>query len=171
MSESPATKSYRALFFDELEEYHDYIAKLTELVSADPLNASAYNNRGVAYYEIGESANAIEDFERAAKTNKNDPIPSVNLAELLSNKGDAKAILHYDEALARDPTSKSLILSRAYGLQKLGEHPSAIDGFTDAINLDPEFAQTYIARAKSHGAVGNTNKAEADRATARALGK
>ena len=59
MSESPATKSYRALFFDELEEYHDYIAKLTELVSADPLNASAYNNRGVAYYEIGESANAI----------------------------------------------------------------------------------------------------------------
>lgn len=168
-SQSHEMQSYRALFFDEPEEYQDYIAMLTNVVSADPLNASAYNNRGVAYGEIGETENAIADFERAARANPQDPVPCVNLAELFTRQGDARAILHFDKALSRDPTSKALIVSRALGLQQLGEHSLAIAGFTDAINLNPEFRQTYLSRAKSHNILGNKDQADADFATAKSI--
>ena len=40
--------------YDELEEYHDVIARLTEYIKQGNASTHVYNNRGVAHFEICE---------------------------------------------------------------------------------------------------------------------
>jgi hypothetical protein len=47
-------KCYRRLVFDEEDEYLDYIQQLDSLLVVSPGSCHLLNNRGVAFYEIGE---------------------------------------------------------------------------------------------------------------------
>src|SRR5687768_7217306 len=61
--ETLATKPYRGLLYDELEEYEEVIAYLTAEIKQNPNNYIVYNNRGVAFAEIGRIDQALADFK------------------------------------------------------------------------------------------------------------
>ena len=58
------SKCYRALIFDEEEEYLDFIEQITKLLKKT-CNGALYHNRGVAYKELGKNDLAKDDFEKA----------------------------------------------------------------------------------------------------------
>jgi len=90
MSENYFNKYYGAFFYDELEEYQTAIEELTEYVEINKQNPFAYNNRGVALWEIGKREDAIKDFERAIELSSNDSQPYLNLGHLFEAEGNIK---------------------------------------------------------------------------------
>src|SRR5712691_10117299 len=74
------TQSYRALIYDEIEDYEQTIAGLSAQLQANPTNSHAFNNRAVAHWEIGRIAEALEDFRAAAAVDPTNAVPHVNRA-------------------------------------------------------------------------------------------
>src|SRR3954462_13990809 len=83
-------QSYRALMLDELEDYEQVIEGLSRFLGSHSTNSSAFNNRGVAYREVGRIEDALKDFDRAALANPVDPIPFVNKGDILKRLNEYK---------------------------------------------------------------------------------
>ena len=65
------------------EGYWKAITDCTEAIELDPQDADAYNNRGSAYYNLGEHQKAIDDFYQAGilylqENNRDDAIVCIN---------------------------------------------------------------------------------------------
>ena len=70
------------------QEHENAIKHYTESIKYKPDNTTTYNNRGVAYYHIGDYNRAIEDYDKAIEIQP-------DLAELYYNRGEA--LLHLNE--------------------------------------------------------------------------
>jgi tetratricopeptide (TPR) repeat protein len=118
-------KCYRRLVFDEEDEYLDYIQQLDSLLVASPSSCHLLNNRGVAFYEIGEHDRAATDLQAAcvsATTNT----PFLNLAEIEAARGSHQlAIQLASKAIEIDPTDYSAYATRAGIYQEAGLHAEA----------------------------------------------
>ena len=167
-------KSYRLLFYDELEEYESAIQILTEYLMANPTDGTAYNNRGLAYSEIGEGEKALLDFAKAMELSPDDAIPYVNRGNLLQRAQPvgmlADAVEDYSRAISIDPNNATFHRCRAHACLKIGRLQEAIGSFSEAIRLEPEFGQTYLDRAEAYESLGQKKKAQQDLRRASELG-
>ena len=68
-------RSHTLFLFDELEEYESAIEQLTSYLKKKPHSGIAYNNRGLAFSEIGKGDEALLDFAKAIESSPTDPIP------------------------------------------------------------------------------------------------
>jgi len=176
--ESKFTKSYRALLFDELEEYLEYIDSLTSYIreqADNPVDAGsntrhALNNRAVACWEIGKIDLAISDLTAAVTGNTSDYVPLHNLGDIyLKNNEYAKAIELYSRAIEIDPGEVSSFRLRAYACMEAGKWYDAIQDFDQAILLDPGWKQTWLDRARAKEKIGDLDGAAKDRQSASEL--
>ena len=71
-------ESYTALIYDEEEEYNELIKGLTNALRKIG-STHGYNNRGVAYSEMGMNDLALADFKRAIELDESNEIPTRNL--------------------------------------------------------------------------------------------
>ena len=155
-------QSYRALMFDELEDYEEAIQDLSRFIDSHPTNSAAFNNRGVARWEIGQIENALGDFENAVLVNPNDPIPHVNKGDVLKRLNEyQKAIESYTQAIEIEGNI-SFYICRAYTYVEMDLPQKAIEDFDVALGLDPKHKQTYIARGKAYEAIGDKTRATQD---------
>jgi tetratricopeptide (TPR) repeat protein len=77
------------------------------LLSTDPVNAAALNNRANLYWLAGNAAKARELYDRAAKADLKDAGVRINLARAAVKTGDAAAAKEaLKEALSLDPSLK-----------------------------------------------------------------
>ncbi|MFO0882751.1 MAG: tetratricopeptide repeat protein [Pirellulales bacterium] len=117
------SKYCRWLIFDEEEEYLDYIDQLSEQLARNSSDTFARNNRGVAYAELGQFANAVTDFVSACET-ATDNTPFLNLAEVIAERGDLKqAIALATRAIDITPQDSAAYAVRA-GLYAKDNQPS-----------------------------------------------
>jgi tetratricopeptide (TPR) repeat protein len=163
-------KPYRALFYDDLKEYERVIEELTDHLKGNPNNGIAYNNRGVAYWEIGDFERALLDLDMAIQNATGGHIPFLNRGQLSEKLGDIeKAIEDYSRAIAvaHDATAYRC---RALAYVKVKALSNAIDDFSQAILLEPNFRETYLNRAKAYEAIGDLENAQRDLQLAQAAG-
>jgi phosphinothricin acetyltransferase len=165
------SKSWRVLLFDELEEYQSVIAALNEHLAAHADDGVAYNNRGLAHSEMGQSEDAFRDFAEAIRHAPNDSIPYMNRGDLyLRHKPQPKfqeAIADFDKAIALKADDASFHRRRAHACLAAERLEDALTSFDKAIALDPEFGQTYVERAQLYERLGNTSQARRDLHSAR----
>jgi tetratricopeptide (TPR) repeat protein len=122
-----AVEAYSALILDELDEYGDVIADLTEVLRADPANANAYNNRGLAYAEIGMARHANDDYGRAIALDSGNSIILKNRAALRTEAGDADgAIADLSTAIKLDPLDLHAYLRRAEAYRLRGRDAESV---------------------------------------------
>ena len=74
-------QSFRILFFDEMWEYEITISELNEKLKTEK-NSNAYNNLGVAHFEIGQLEKGFENLNLEIEFNKRNSIAYLNRAEL-----------------------------------------------------------------------------------------
>ena len=106
-------KCFRALIFDEEEEYESAIEELTSLIESSSQLVIAHNNRGVAYQEIGRIAEAESDFRKACDiSSRGNATPLLNLAGILKRKGDLQEALKFAEAaiVAKDTNDSAKVV-------------------------------------------------------------
>ncbi|MGZ4788884.1 MAG: GNAT family N-acetyltransferase [Terriglobales bacterium] len=161
------------LLFDEMEEYQSVIATLNEHLRTHPDDAVAYNNRGLAHSEVGDADDAFGDFAEAIKHAPNDPIPLMNRGDLyLRQKPQPKfheAIADFDKAIELKGDDPTFHRRRAHACLAADRLEDAVKSFDRAIELDPEFQQTYVERAELYARLGDSARADRDRRSVREL--
>lgn len=163
---------FGALMYDEEEDYEDAIRSLTDHLTSNSSNAAAYNNRAVAYWEIGRTENALADFAEAIRLAPNDSVPAKNRGMMLHKMGDiAAALLSFDVAVRIAPDDPYHRRARAHARLEEGQLQGAAEDFTHAIESQPEFAQQYLDRAGVYERLNQAALAEQDKATAARLAR
>jgi tetratricopeptide (TPR) repeat protein len=142
------TTARRILFLDSPEEYLEIIKSLTDTLLRDPDQGFALNNRGLAFFGLGRADEALEDLRKAAAILTQSGVPSVIIGDLLLRLGRIEeALVHYGDAIQREPDRAPFRRSRAHALHKLGRMNDAIVDYDAAIRLDPKFKKTRDLRA------------------------
>ena len=135
-------KSFRILFFDEMWEYEKTISELNEKLKTEK-NSNAYNNLGVAHFEIGQLEKGIENLNLAIEFDNLNSIAYSNRAELNKkwNKNQ-DAENDYGKAIELNPKDATFWRCRAYLRKENGELEKALSDFKQAKKLEPKFQPT-----------------------------
>jgi len=135
-------QSYRALFFDEIEEYEEFIDAITNSLKKQT-NSHTYNNLGLAYIEIGNFENGLDNLNFAIELNPKNATAFLNRAEL--NNGinqHEKAKIDFGKAIELKPKEVTFWRTRAHFRKEIGELDKALSDLQQAIKLEPNFQGT-----------------------------
>lgn len=135
-------QSFRILFFDEMWEYEQTISELNEKLKIDK-NSNAFNNLGVAHFEIGQFKQALENLDLAIQLNEKNGIAYANRAEL-NKKWERLSDSERDYGKAIELNSKDAIFwrCRAYLRKENGDLENALSDFKQAKKIEPKFQPT-----------------------------
>ncbi|MGH6835049.1 MAG: tetratricopeptide repeat protein, partial [Methylocella sp.] len=129
----------------------------------DPKLATAYYNRGLAYYDRGDHDRAIADYDAAIRLDPKHVDAYNNRGNAYQAKGDHdRAIADYDAAIGLDPEDVDAFYNRGNAYQAKGDHDRAIADYDESIRLDPEFVRAYRRRGIGHLYSGSLAKAQGD---------
>ncbi len=151
--------------------FQDAVELYSRATVKAPSRSSLYLGRAMAHEMLKRPKKAVEDYERALKLDSDNYRAMEGLAGILEREGKdiGRAIILYDQALARDPRSVwkenltvwiRMLQSRLRGsdsspiaLWKQGNRKAqegkaseALALYTKAIALDPLFYQAYYRR-------------------------
>ncbi len=127
-----------AMSYQRLGRQAEAIPYFQKAVTADPRDASALNNLGLALTETGKAKAAVPYFERALAGNPRDPVFHEDLGVAYIQMSDfGSAIAQFEEARALDGANPQLHydLGLAYKLKDRMEE--AIGELKEAARLDP----------------------------------
>lgn len=128
-----------------------------------PSESVAYYDRGLAYRNHGEVAQAISDYNAAIRLNSNyaDAYDDRALAFVRRRDYDL-ALADLDRAVALDPKNARHVSNRAEVYYRRGDIDKAIVGNAQAISIDPNYAGAYEFRGDMAFARGDYDSAIAD---------
>ena len=134
---------------DSLTLFSDVIEKEVAAHGRDnPHLSLAYNNRGVARKNRGDTQAALADFNEAIRINPRDPRGFDNRATYYFNRRDFDhALPDYDRAIALDPEDAVGYSNRGGLLASTGRYDRALADFDRALRLRPDFLDAIRGRA------------------------
>lgn len=111
---------------------------------SDKKKAIEFYNKGQQYYEAGNYGNAIVEFSKAVKKDKNFVFAWDNLGLSYRKKGQLKeAIKSYEKSLAIDPNGKMPLMNIPVAYEKLTDYDNAIKGYKKLIEFYPDDPEGY----------------------------
>jgi tetratricopeptide (TPR) repeat protein len=125
-------------------------AIINRVKSEKKLRALAYFNRGIAYYETGNLAKALVDYNSALKLDDKFTDAWHNRADLELRKGDLQAaITDYTKVIGLDPSRSSAYNDRGNALRESGKIDQALADYEQAIRLGPDSPFAYNGRGNA----------------------
>ena len=145
------------------KDYAQALSAYDEALRLNPQLAEAYNNRGIAKYELGQYAAAVEDYSTALRLKS-------NFANALNNRGNAYTALSQHNNAAQDlqaalrlnPDNAIIHNNLGSAYYSMKNYDAALSEYTRAIALNPNFAEAYYNRAAIHYGQGKYAEALAD---------
>lgn len=140
-------------FTNRLEESITYYSAAMDM---DPNYSEYYNDRGSAYFKLGDLNKALEDYQKAIEL-------SPPYSEVLTNLGQCfqamdnleKAIEAYSTSLDLVPSQSLALLGRAQALEMMGRTVEAVTDYSAALTLDPNQPLVLSNRAVLHYEMGD----------------
>jgi lipoprotein NlpI len=125
--------------------------------------ATAHNNRGIAYARTNQNDSALADFNAALQLNARYQNAYVNRGDVYHWKGQYdKAIADYDAALRLRAGDDVAYYDRGNSYAALGKHQQAIADYDAALRIKPDYQPAYFNRGNSYQAIGRYIEAIAD---------
>jgi tetratricopeptide (TPR) repeat protein len=139
------------------------LAYLNEAIRKDAHFAEAFNNRGIAYADLGRWREAIKDYDRAIQLES-------TLSDAFNNRGTAHANLgetqqsieDFERAIQLNPGHVRAHYNRGTAYSGQREFRQAISEFDRAIELDSCDAASYYNRGNAYAGEGAYLKAVQD---------
>jgi tetratricopeptide (TPR) repeat protein len=124
--------------------------------------ATAYNQRGAAYYSLKQYDLAIADYGRAIAINPRMNVAYSNRGVALSSKGEnERALADFNRSIQLNPTYALAYSGRCDAYNNLGEYDRAIADCSIALQLEPDEI-TYNTRADAYHGKEDYDRAIAD---------
>jgi tetratricopeptide (TPR) repeat protein len=164
-------KAKREIFFGDTWDHAEWLERLQFLAQIAPENPKVHYYIGAAYTEMGEYRKSIVSFTRALTY---DPA----MADAIRRRGDCQYLLvpvladdvqaYYDRSLADYEAALELepdvYTYNVHGsvIASLGRVEEAILEYDQAIEIDPDWPETYFNRGYAYKVLRETDKAVAD---------
>lgn len=162
--------SWRGWAYRNLGENSLAIADYTKSISLDESSAVVYNNRGYVYRMLRDYEKAISDYNTAIVVDPNLPLAYINRGYVYNELNEYdKAIADFNKAIQIDAKEATTFKHRSSAYVAKGEYDIALLDLNKAIELKPGYWEAYEARAELNEQLGNSEKAEQDRAKAKEL--
>jgi tetratricopeptide (TPR) repeat protein len=152
-----------------------FIDECTAVIQSGQLQgkglASAYNNRGMAYNNLGDPRRAIEDYNEAIRLDPENSAAYSNRGRAHDDLGEyRRAIADFDEALRLNPRNADTYNERGFAYFHLADYNRAIEDHDHALLLNSGFhtlaKPAYYGRAWAKYELGRNSDAldDGDRA-------
>lgn len=164
-------KAKREILYGDAWDHAPWLERLQQLSEIAPEHPKVRYYIGAAYTEMGEYRKAIVSFTRAIAA---DPA----MADAVRRRGDCQHILvpvlsgdvqaYYDRALADYEAAieiePDVYTYNVHGsvIASLGRVEEAIEEYSHAIELDPNYPESYFNRGYARKLMGDTDQAVAD---------
>ena len=140
-------------------KYEQAVASYTQALEdrnlSDPRRANIYNDRGVAKWRLGQSRDAVEDFNKAIGLFPDYSVVYNNRGNaLLDLKQPQEAIADFDRAIALAPAYGAAFNNRGNAYHSIGNFEAAARDFRKAVALMPTSGVPFNGRGKVHSALG-----------------
>ncbi|ARV58449.1 hypothetical protein BZZ01_07175 [Nostocales cyanobacterium HT-58-2] len=143
--------------------YTEAIALLSQLIHRHPQNAIDYNNRGLIYFQSGETQKAFCDYNTALQLNPKLASAYNNRANYYAACGElVAAIADYDRALNFNPSHIRAWINRGITLRDLEQYEEAIENFEVALLFGQLEEHILAERGRTYHLWGDWNCAIAD---------
>jgi tetratricopeptide (TPR) repeat protein len=132
-------------------------------IQLDPQYIEAFNNRGLAYYDLVNYYEAIQDYSKAIELNP-------QAVEAYANRGVAfnklgkydEAFRDYNKAIELDPQYVDAYINRGIFFKDRGNYNAALRDYNKAIELNPHDFDAYVDRGNAFCGQGNYYEAIRD---------
>jgi protein O-mannosyl-transferase len=151
------------LTFQQTRVWHDGLTLWNRVLSLDPANPIACNNRGNMRRPKGDLSGARADYDEAIRLRPTYAEAYNNRGNLRQEQGDVTGALEdYAAAIRHDPSYVLTWHNRGNLHLTQGRWTNAIADYTQSLDLDPLDAETYLNRANARSNVGDAAGAIAD---------
>ena len=118
-------------------------------------NATAHNNRGAAYYKLGQYQLSIEDYNSAIRLKPDFVDAYNNRGSAYDNLGQyQRAVEDFNRTIRLRTDYAVPYYNRGNTYLKLGQYQLAIEDFNEAIRLKPDYVDAYNSRGVAYDKLG-----------------
>ncbi|KAG0240377.1 hypothetical protein B0O80DRAFT_381294 [Mortierella sp. GBAus27b] len=124
--------------------------------------AKALNMRGTFIFLMGNSAKALEDFDKAIEVDPNYVQTYIKRGSVYMEQGDlAKTFGEFTTAIGIDPTDPNIYYHRGQVHFITGDYKTASEDYIKSIELEPKFVFSHIQYNVAQYKLGNLSDAMA----------
>lgn len=135
----------------------DYYDKV---LSDNPANERAWNNKGNVLMKLGDIDGALECFNKAIQIKEEYVNARIGKGVALRKKGDwGKAIECFDETLRLQPDNVTAIFAKGCTLLDMNRVGEAVDCFDRALKLNPDYTDAWFEKGNALYTQGNIDDA------------
>ena len=129
-------------------KFEEAIQSYNKYLRLKPRHVKTIYNRGRCYQELGQYDKALEDFNLVLKYDSHNENALLSIGQEFYRKNDYKSAIYYAEkVLERDPGSTMAFYLIGRSNHKQGHLRAALNNYTTALNLSPEFGEAYFHRS------------------------
>ncbi|MFM7449470.1 MAG: tetratricopeptide repeat protein [Leptolyngbyaceae cyanobacterium] len=123
------------------------------------VDATAYFNRAVTRYDLGDLSGAIADYTEVLRIDPSDDVACNNRGLARYDLGDQPgALADFSQAIAINPKNIRALCNRGLLYGEMGDRLRAIEDYTSAIEINPNDTPAYfyrgLARTRLHNRLG-----------------
>jgi tetratricopeptide (TPR) repeat protein len=128
-----------------------YDEALTAPEIADFIEASIYSDRGVAKWQLNQTKEAVDDFNKSIQLSPENAAVYNNRGNALMDLGHPdEAVKDFDRAVALSPNYGAAYNNRGNARVALGQYALAFQDFRKAVELMPQSAVPFNGRGMAH---------------------
>ena len=139
------------------------IEYVNNAIKLQPDYAEAYNNRGIAYDNLGQHQRAIENYNEAIRLQPDDASAYYNRGNTCYKLGQyQRSIEDFNTAIRLQPDLAIAYVGRGGAYGNLGQYQRSIEDINKAVRLQPDLSIAYAGRGTIYGMLGQYQRSIED---------
>lgn len=126
-----------------LKQHEASMRTIDQILQQDPQNAEGYFMFGMNFKETGDTARAINAFQKAVELDAALIDGWINLGQLHAALGNRIAERYFDSAIRIDPRYIPALHAKAFYLQSKDQLLPALQLFKEIGRIDPQYADAH----------------------------